>query len=239
MQRLWITTPVLYQRGLDTFLSLAGSFTGKIQNGSLHFYLFITIFTMVAAVGWPWIFHIPAAPILPETVGPIIAFGLFAFILASTGVVVTARKRLSAIGGLAGVGSGVALTFLVFGAPDIALTQLLVETLTVIFVSLVLLRLPPMDTVPKRSYSRTLKDAGLSLGAGLVLTTVLMGVLQVPLDRSLTAFFENHAYIAAHGRNIVNVILVDFRSLDTLGEICVVVLAAWAAVTLIRRPKEE
>ncbi|MEE4362547.1 MAG: hydrogen gas-evolving membrane-bound hydrogenase subunit E [Desulfotignum sp.] len=239
MQRLWITTPVLYQRGLDTFLSLAGSFTGKIQNGSLHFYLFITIFTMVAAVGWPWIFHIPAAPVLPETVGPLIAFGLFAFILASTGVVVTARKRLSAIGGLAGVGSGVALTFLVFGAPDIALTQLLVETLTVIFVSLVLLRLPPMDTVPKRSYSRTLKDAGLSLGAGLVLTTVLMGVLQVPLDRSLTAFFENHAYIAAHGRNIVNVILVDFRSLDTLGEICVVVLAAWAAVTLIRRPKEE
>ncbi|MFO7912764.1 MAG: hydrogen gas-evolving membrane-bound hydrogenase subunit E, partial [Desulfotignum sp.] len=238
LQRLWITTPGLYQRTLDDFLAFAGGFTKKIQNGSLHFYLFVTIFTMVAAVGWPWIFHIPAALVLPETVGPSIALGLFAFILASTGVVVTARKRLSAIGGLAGVGSGVALTFLVFGAPDIALTQLLVETLTVIFVSLVLLRLPPMDTVPKRSYSRTIGDACLSLGAGLVLTTVLMGVLQVPLDRSLTAFFENHAYIAAHGRNIVNVILVDFRCLDTLGEICVVVLAAWAAVTLIRRPKE-
>lgn len=238
MQRLWITFPELYQRAFDGFLSFAVSFTGKIQNGSLHCYLFIIIFTMVAAVGWPLIHHMPAAPGMPETAGSVIAFGLFAFILASTGVVVTARKRLSAIGGLAGVGSGVALTFLVFGAPDIALTQLLVETLTVIFVSLVLLRLPPMDTVPKRAFSRTIRDAGLSLGAGLVLTAVLMGVLQVPLDRSLTAFFENHAYIAAHGRNIVNVILVDFRSLDTLGEICVVVLAAWAAVTLIRRQKE-
>jgi len=238
IKRLWITTPGLYQHALEAFLSLAGSFTRKIQNGALHFYLFVTIFTMVVAVGGPWIFHFPTALVLPETIGPHIAFGLFAFILASTGVVVTARKRLSAIGGLAGVGSGVALAFLVFGAPDIALTQLLVETLTVILVSLVLLRLPPMDTVRKRKHSRTIRDAGLSLAAGLVLTTLLMGVLQVPLDRSLTAFFENHAYIAAHGRNIVNVILVDFRSLDTLGEICVVVLAAWAAATLIRRPKK-
>jgi multicomponent Na+:H+ antiporter subunit A len=236
--RLWITTPGLYQSGLDMFLKSAGIFTNNIQNGSLHFYLFIIIFTLVMAVGWVWLPHIPGILIFPAISGPLIAIGLFAFILASTGVVVLAKKRLSAIGGLGGVGAGVALTFMVFGAPDIALTQLLVETLTLIFLSLVLLRLPPMDAVKKRLRARTIRDACLSLGAGLLLTTLMMGILQVPLDRNLTAFFEANSYIAAHGRNIVNVILVDFRSLDTLGEICVVVLAAWAGVTLIRRTKE-
>jgi multicomponent Na+:H+ antiporter subunit A len=154
-------------------------------------------------------------------------------------VVVTARHRLAAIGGLGGVGGGVALIFLVFGAPDIALTQLLVETLTLIFVSLILLRLPPMEPIVKPGtpfQARTLRNAILSISAGLVVFTLVSGVVRNPLDRSLTAFFETHSYLSAHGRNIVNVILVDFRSLDTLGEICVIVLAAWAGVHLIRRP---
>jgi multicomponent Na+:H+ antiporter subunit A len=133
----------------------------------------------------------------------------------------------------------VALIFLIFGAPDIALTQLLVETLTVVIVSMVLFRLPPIDAVRKRNRARNLFNAVLSLSIGLLVATVLMGVLTVPLDRSLTDFFEDYSYIAAHGRNIVNVILVDFRSLDTLGEICVVVLAAWAGVALMRSRKKE
>jgi len=133
----------------------------------------------------------------------------------------------------------VALIFLVFGAPDIALTQLLVETLTLIFVSLILLRLPPMEQIIKpgaTSRARTLRNAILSASAGLMVFTLISGVVSNPLDRSLTTFFETHSYLSAHGRNIVNVILVDFRSLDTLGEICVIVLAAWAGVHLIRRP---
>jgi multicomponent Na+:H+ antiporter subunit A len=132
----------------------------------------------------------------------------------------------------------VALIFLVFGAPDIALTQLLVETLTLIFVSLILLRLPPMKNLIRPTpLSRWLfiRNACLSLGTGLIITTLLMGIAGTPLDRNLTTFFETASYVEAHGRNIVNVILVDFRSLDTLGEICVVVLAAWAGVNLIRR----
>ena len=81
-------------------------------------------------------------------------------------------------------------------------------------------------------------DGGLSISIGVLVTTWLMGILEKPLDRSLTAFFEINSYMAAHGRNIVNVILVDFRSLDTLGEICVVVLAAWAGVALMRSARE-
>jgi multicomponent Na+:H+ antiporter subunit A len=138
---------------------------------------------------------------------------------------------------LAGVGSGVALIFLVFGAPDIALTQLLIETLTIIIVSLVLLRLPPLEG-PKAPHLPPHHGRRPGAGAGCLIVAPADGSLQRPLDRTLTAFFESQSYLAAHGRNIVNVILVDFRSLDTLGEITVVVLAAWAAVALIRKTKE-
>ena len=130
-----------------------------------------------------------------------------------------------------------ALIFLVYGAPDIALTQLLVETLTVIIVSLILLRLPPLKLPKKVRLSRRIVDIALSLTTGLLITTLLIAVVnREPLDLSLTTFYEAQSYLVAHGRNIVNVIIVDFRALDTLGEITVVVLAAWAALALIRGP---
>jgi multicomponent Na+:H+ antiporter subunit A len=236
--RLRVTTPGLYQSGLTRFLTAAAGVTRILQNGSLSTYLSVTILTLALVTGMAWLPHVSEIRILPAVGGPWIAIGLFAFVLAATVVVVTARHRLSAIGGLGGVGGGVALIFLVFGAPDIALTQLLVETLTLIFVSLILLRLPPMKNLIRPApLSRWLfiRNACLSLGTGLIITTLLMGIAGTPLDRNLTTFFETASYVEAHGRNIVNVILVDFRSLDTLGEICVVVLAAWAGVNLIRR----
>ncbi len=239
LERLWITTPGIYQGTLDGFLKSAGWFARTFQNGSLHSYLFIILLAMAVIVGWAWLVHIPSALLIPDIDDAWLAAGLCGFILLASGVVVTARQRLAAIGGLGGVGAGVALIFLIFGAPDIALTQLLVETLTVVIVSMVLFRLPPIDAVRKRARTRKLFNAVLSLGIGLLVTTVLMGVLTIPLDRSLTGFFEEFSYVAAHGRNIVNVILVDFRGLDTLGEICVVVLAAWAGVALMRSRKRE
>ncbi len=238
-EKLWVTTPGLYQSGLTRFLGTAAAVTRILQNGSLSIYLSVIVLTLVLLTGSVWLPHAADIVTVPAVTGPYIAVGLFVFVLGAAAVVVTARHRLAAIGGLGGVGGGVALIFLVFGAPDIALTQLLVETLTLIFVSLILLRLPPMEPIinpgtPSRM--RTLRNAILSAGAGLVVFTLISGVVGHPLDRGQTTFFETHSYLSAHGRNIVNVILVDFRSLDTLGEICVIVLAAWAGVHLIRRP---
>ncbi len=239
LSRLWITMPDLYQILLDGFVKSAEGFAGKWQNGSLHFYLKVILLTLVGVTGWSWFIHIPSAVVVPDIRGNGIAAGLCGLIVLATGVVLTARHRLGAIGGLGTVGAGTALIFLIFGAPDIALTQLLVETLTVIIVSLILFRLPPLDAVQERKRSRKAMDALLSLSIGLLMTTWLMGLTRIPLDRGLTAFFETKSYVAAHGRNIVNVILVDFRSLDTLGEICVVALAAWAGVALIRKTEER
>jgi len=238
-QRLPVTSQRTYQFGLDMFMRTADSVTGALQNGSLTNYLAVIVLCMAVAVGWPWFGSAKPALGLPALDGPIVAVGLVILILAATVIVLTAKRRLAAICGLGGVGAGVALIFLVFGAPDLALTQLMVETLTVIIVSLVLPRLPSLNREKKQPLRRRIIRAGLCVTVGFLVTAMLMGIGQSPLDRSLTAYYETQSYLAAHGRNIVNVILVDFRALDTLGEITVVVLAAWAGIALLRKRKER
>jgi multicomponent Na+:H+ antiporter subunit A len=235
MARIPVTAEGLYNNGIDLFLKGAGRITDTIQNGSLHAYLAIVFGCAVVATGWPLIGSLSTTFQLPQVTGHMIALGLMIFIAAATLVVAATHRRLTAICGLGSVGAGVALVFLIYGAPDIALTQLLVETLTVIIVSLILLRLPGLERQRPRGLSRRALDAGLSLAAGLLVAALLMGITKGDLDLSLTAFYEAQSYLSAHGRNIVNVIIVDFRALDTLGEITVVVLAAWACIALMRR----
>jgi multicomponent Na+:H+ antiporter subunit A len=131
------------------------------------------------------------------------------------------------------------MLFLIFGAPDVALTQLLVETLTVIIVALVLLRLPRLDHHKPKYGAGKLLNGVLAAAVGMLMTVLILAVNQHELDRFVTDFFEANSFIAAHGRNIVNVILVDFRSLDTLGEITVVAIAGLAGYALIRIQRKD
>jgi multicomponent Na+:H+ antiporter subunit A len=73
-----------------------------------------------------------------------------------------------------------------------------------------------------------------AVGSGALVTALMLAINHNEVDRTITAFYEQASYVKAHGRNIVNVILVDFRSLDTLGEIIVVAASALAALALIR-----
>jgi multicomponent Na+:H+ antiporter subunit A len=188
----------------------------------------------LAAAAWGFLRYGPA---LPQVVPPDLAvreWVLVAVIAAAVAVVLLTRVLLLAICALGIVGAGLALVFLSFGAPDLALTQLLVETLTVVIVSIILLRLPGLGRREKGGRGKRLLDSLLAAGTGAMVTTLLLAVLQTDLDRTITEFYEKKSYVAAHGKNIVNVILVDFRSLDTLGEITVVAAAGLAAYALIR-----
>ncbi|MEM9270150.1 MAG: hydrogen gas-evolving membrane-bound hydrogenase subunit E, partial [Pseudomonadota bacterium] len=154
-------------------------------------------------------------------------------LLIIIGAVLTAvtSSRILAMAALGVVGIGVAMIFIVFGAPDVAITQLLVETLVVVLVAVALLRLPLLDS---QGLDRRPRDAMLAIGLGVVVTVILLAVLETPLDLRLTDYFETTSWPEAYGRNIVNVILVDFRALDTFGEIAVVVIAALSAYALLR-----
>jgi multicomponent Na+:H+ antiporter subunit A len=123
---------------------------------------------------------------------------------------------------------------MLFGAPDLSFTQFMVEILAVVIFALVMTRLR-LDARDLREFEDLLRDGGLAVLGGTGVVLVLLKVLEVPLDNRLSVFFAEHSASVAHGRNIVNVILVDFRGLDTLGEISVIMGAGIAILALLRR----
>ena len=229
----------IYTGGLEGIAKIAKMQTGLLQNGSLHRYLSIIIAAVTLGVGLPLLLSHTSFDFVQNTYPALSGWLLSGIIMVAVVAVVRTRSRLLAICSLGVVGAGIAMMFLIYGAPDVALTQLLVETLTVIIVSLVLLRLPRLNArKPSRSAGK-MWNGILAIAMGTLITALILAVNQTDLQRSVTDFFEANSYVAAHGRNIVNVILVDFRSLDTLGEIAVVALAGLAGYALIKKRKVE
>lgn len=224
----------LYEGALAGVARTAALLTRCLQHGSLQRYTAAVVLTFVTAVGATFVFQ--GLPLLPLEwpSASIVQWSFILLVAAGAMAVVLTRRRMTAVCSLGVCGAGCAVIFLMFGAPDLALTQLLVETLTVIIVSIVLLRLPDLRAVvPRPGIGRALRLL-LAGGAGALSTVLLQAAVRNPLDRSVTAFFEQNSLSAAHGRNIVNVILSDFRALDTLGEITVVAVAGFAVYTLIK-----
>jgi len=158
-------------------------------------------------------------------------------ILVATVAVVRSRSRLAAVVALGVVGFGVAMIYVLFGAPDLAMTQYAIETLTVILFVLVLYRLPRFATYSRQ---RTrLRDAVIAVLAGAMMTLLVLAVTSTSLTSRLSPYFADNSYLLAKGRNIVNVILVDFRGIDTLGEITVLAVAAIGVFALMKLRAEE
>src|SRR5690606_13977854 len=147
--------------------------------------------------------------------------------------VLGAKSRVTAIVALGIQGFAVAVIFMLFGAPDLSFTQFMVETLTVIIIALVMTRLH-LDQSDRRDLETAIRDGAVALAVGAGITLLLLVVLQSDLDLALSELFRATSTPIAHGRNIVNVILVDYRAIDTLGEISVVMAAGLAILALIR-----
>jgi len=239
IKRLPLTFADCFDQLLQAVAWTSGLQTRTLQNGSLFRYLTIIISTILLVTGWALTaFHRFEFAYRPT---PIRAWQgiLVLLMLLAILVVIRSASKLLSICALGVVGAGIALIFLSFGAPDVALTQLLVETLTLIIVTMVLLRLPRLQNAHEPGLAPRLFRFSLAAACGLLVTVLLFLVGQQPVDRTITEFYEKASYIEAHGRNIVNVILVDFRSLDTLGEIIVVAASAIAGLALVRKRKDE
>ena len=220
-----------WDRFLEGFKAFAAWQTRLIQNGVLRTYMFVTFAVVAVGLGGTMVLRDVgiATPDLTDVTWKNLALTLM--IIGGAIVATLTSSRIAAMAALGVVGIAVAMIFIVFSAPDVAITQLLVETLVVVLVAVALLRLPTLDSGGRKWRPA---DAVLSVGVGTVVTLILLAVLATPLDRRLTDYFEVTSWPEAFGRNIVNVILVDFRALDTFGEIAVVVIAALSAYALLR-----
>ena len=161
-------------------------------------------------------------------------WGVIALAVIGLGAVLLAPNRLVAIVALGIQGTAVALIFLQFGAPDLAFTQFMVEILSVVILALVMTRLR-LDERDHRPLEDLARDGTLALVCGAGMSLLLMVVLSGTLDTRLSDLFTATSVPIAHGHNIVNVILVDYRGFDTLGEISVVMAAGIAIMALLRR----
>jgi multicomponent Na+:H+ antiporter subunit A len=221
-----------YEIALKGLNALATVQTRILQNGHLHFYLFIVITTTVVLVGAT----LPEQDILVRLSrwNDIRAYEalLALVILSATVLVVRSRSRMTAVVALGVVGYGVALLFLLFSAPDLAMTQFAIETLSVILLVLVLFRLPPYKKYSTRKES--MRDVVPAIAAGGLMTALVLMATALTRDSQLTPFFVQNSLSIAKGRNIVNVILVDFRGLDTLGEVTVLSVAAIGVYSLLK-----
>ena len=128
-------------------------------------------------------------------------------------------------------GYGISLIYLFYSAVDLAITQILVETLTVVMFVLILQRLPLF--VKLSSKHTKIRDLAIAIVFGGVMTMLALQAIHVDFSRAVSDFFVENSYIKAHGKNIVNVILVDFRALDTLGEISVLTIAGLGVYVLL------
>jgi multicomponent Na+:H+ antiporter subunit A len=225
----------IYERSLTWIPQGAAAVTRLFQSGRLPAYVALAAGTVGVALlaaalagaddlAWPaW-----QAP----SVG---AVGACALIVLGALAACVLRDRLVLLLGAGLVGYGSALLFLFTGAPDVAYTQFTVETVFVIVVAAVLLKLKRLGK-PAGVPEPLLRPLALVL-AGLfasVIALLLLAATAGAFDPTLSAFFGERSVSEAYGRNVVNVILVDYRALDTLGEITVVMLSLLAALPLLQ-----
>ncbi|MBK6596836.1 MAG: monovalent cation/H+ antiporter subunit A [Proteobacteria bacterium] len=222
----------LFDALINRSLAMARSLTGRLQSGHLqHSLAIIFLIATVAAA-------LPLAPGLSYGHTPLTPVSLPAVILWAVGCVATLSiaflyaRRLVALVAIGVVGLIVSLAFAVFSAPDLALTQLLVEVVTVILMLLALYYLP-FESPPERNSPPRWRDAMLAGLIGTGITAITYAILTRP-TASIADYFLQKSLPEGFGTNVVNVILVDFRALDTLGEVTVVAIAALIVAGVLR-----
>ncbi|MDT8880224.1 putative monovalent cation/H+ antiporter subunit A [Halomonas saccharevitans] len=220
-----------YEALMAGMVAVAGWQTRLLQNGHIRNYLAMTLLVLVGLVGHALFFRhtftldVDLDVYLHEAVvaGLMVAGAVAACVM---------RSRLAAVAALGTMGFSIALTFVLFSAPDLAITQLLVETLTVILLVLVLFRLPRFATLS--TPLERLRDLAVAALTGGLITLLMLSVLSGERLPRISDYMVANSQPLGHGHNIVNVILVDFRALDTLGEMFVLALAATGVYAMLR-----
>ncbi len=230
--------PAVFDRVLAGVLALGHGQTRLMQHGSLPGYVRTCIVGLLVVGVSLLVGRIGTATLLPphEAIRPIEAI-LIGLMVSGAVAATLFRDRLASVAALGMVGIGAALIFVLFGAPDVAMTQFAIETLTVLILVLVFYHLPQF-----RSYSSRLRrtaDLVLSLAFGAFMTVLVLLAVDTRIGAPISTYFSEQSVPGGKGRNIVNVIIVDFRAADTFGELFVLALAGIGVATLLTARRER
>jgi multicomponent K+:H+ antiporter subunit A len=229
MDRVWAAAPrpeakAIFDRLVDAIVRLARAITEIGHNGAISRYL--AIFTATAlALGYVAYassgLSAPTRELLP--VAPVIAVGWVMLIVATVSVVTMHHHRFRALVLIGIIGLSISAGFAYLSAPDLALTQISVETVTIMLLLLALHFMP--KTTPKESpIGLKIRDGAIALGAGGGVAGLAYAFLMRDIE-TISDYHIANSYEGGGGTNVVNVILVDFRGYDTFGEIIVLGIA--------------
>jgi len=222
----------LYVGAFDALDALSRAIGPSLHAASLRSYVLATAVTAAAFIG---VALASADDVRTFTIATGVRWHevlIVGVIVAAAVSAARATSSMAAVLALGTVGYGVALLFVSFSAPDLAMTQFSVETLTVVIFVLVFRHFPRFG-VHSPTWVR-LRDGLVAGTIGVLMAALVIFVGTSGTPSRLAGYFVENSVPLAHGRNIVNVILVDFRALDTLGEITVLVTAAIGVLAALR-----
>jgi multicomponent Na+:H+ antiporter subunit A len=219
------------------FKSTSVYYTKTLQHGYLKYYMMTILVALIALLSYRLFsgvdIHVDTAKLSSLTIYEI---GMVVILLASILFAVFSNSRLIAVAALGGVGYAICIIFVFYSAPDLAMTQFTIDTLSVVLFVLVLSKLPPYLRY-SNAKSRAL-DGMVALAVGALITILALEVLNEPINSELTEYYAQYSYKLAKGKNVVNVILVDFRGIDTMIEITVLSIAAIGVFSLLKINQE-
>lgn len=232
-ERLSLNT--LYDATLHLLDKWTNLLTKKVMTGSIRNYLIYIFAFFILILGFS-LFQKEAFRLDYGNLAPI---GIYEIVLALAMVIgaisiLFAKSRLTSIIILGAVGYTASLFFVLFRAPDLALTQLVIETISVALFLLCFYHLPKLSSRKEERMTFKLNNAIVSIGVGVVVTLIALSSHSQKLFDSISSYYLENAYKEAGGKNVVNVILVDFRGLDTMFEITVLGIAALGIFAMIR-----
>lgn len=218
---------------MGLFHQLAHFLTRTFQNGYLRRYVMVILVLLTLVFG----IHIFINPRIFLSLAEIESLNwseivVLIMMFVSILYTVLTKSRLNAIVGMGFLGYTICLIFLFFGAPDLAMTQFSIDTLTVVLFMLVLFHLPKyLDFSATRS---RIRDAILATSFGTFLAFTIIEIINETPTKLTTQYYAENAYLLAKGKNVVNVILVDFRGFDTMIEITVLAIAGIGVFALLK-----
>lgn len=223
----------LFESLRDFFAKLAAGWTNLLQNGYLRYYVSTIVVFLCIILGYRLFgngnFVIDLNTVTDITIYEASVLGVMA---VSIFIAVFSKSRLLAVVAMGVIGYAICLVFVFYSAPDLAMTQFAIDTLTVILFVLVLYNLPKYQEFSKTKDK--IRDGAVALAFGTLMSLIALQVLNEPNQSVVSEFYAANAYELGKGKNVVNVILVDFRGFDTMIEITVLTVAAIGVFSLLK-----
>jgi multicomponent Na+:H+ antiporter subunit A len=203
-----------------------------IQHG-YHRYYILTIIVFTSAMVWYQVFDTGGFKLNANfSLDPFYISGLIAIIISAAIFSIFAKTRMTTIIALGVVGYGISLIYLYYSAIDLAITQIIVETLIIAMFVLVLQKLPRFAKLSSKVTK--VRDISIALIFGSVMTLIALRAIDFSFMDPISKYYIDNSMTMAFGKNVVNVILVDFRALDTMGEVIVLSIAAFGVSLLLK-----